>query len=119
MQVCSCTGYYPPSFQKDKVTSYNLQLLYATYVVAAGRTPSYLQPLCGCTQSNSAFPLNVLCRTDRQTDSKINMTLRTVGLAQADVGSRKSDTKLEKTKKVFKNPSGKEEKHMSTNGRSL
>lgn len=67
MQVCRCTGNYLQSFQ-IKVTSYLLQLLHVTYVAAAGRSPSYVQPLCGCIQSNSALPLNVLCRADRQTD---------------------------------------------------
>lgn len=75
MQVCRCTGNYPQSFQKDKVTSYHFQLLYVTYL-------SYLQPFCGWIQSNSTSPLKVLCRTDRQTDSKINTNLTTVGLAQ-------------------------------------
>lgn len=70
--------------------------------------------------SNLAFPLNVLCRTDRQTDSKINMTPRVIGLTQTSVASRKSATKLEQTERVFKKLSGKEEKHnMSTSGRSL
>lgn len=87
MQVYRCTGNYPHSFQKDKVTSYNLQLLYVTHIAAAGRSPCYLQPLCGCIQSNSSFPLHGLCRTEQE-NSKINMTLRTVGLAQIDVGSK-------------------------------
>lgn len=99
----------PPEFSNG----WSSQLLYVTYVAAAGRSPSYLQPLCGCIQSNSVFPLNVLCRRDRQADSKINTTLRTVGLAQTDVGPQVRNTKLDKTKIAFKNPSGKEEKQIA------
>lgn len=70
--------------------------------------------------SNLVLPLNTLCRTDRQTDSKINMTLRAIGSTKTSVGSRKSATKLEKTERLFKKFSGKEEKHsMSKSGRSL
>lgn len=69
--------------------------------------------------SNLVLPLNALCRTDRQTDSKINMTLRAIGSTKTSVGSRKSATKLEKTERLLKF-SGKEEKHsMSKSGRSL
>lgn len=70
--------------------------------------------------SNLAFPLKVLCRRDRQTVSKVNMTPRAISLSQTRVGCRKSATKLEKTEGVFKKLSGKEEKHnTSTSGRSL
>lgn len=58
---------------------------------------------------------------NRRTDSKINTTLRTVGSAQTDVGSKVIQSWRYKSEdqKMFKNLSGKEEKHMSLNGRSL
>lgn len=52
----------------------------------------------------------MLCRTHWQTDSKTNITLKAINLTQTSVGSRKSDTKLEKTERVFKNFSGKKKK---------
>lgn len=59
---------------------------------------------------------------NKRTESKINTTLRTVGLAQTDVGSKVIQSwryKSGEDQKVFKNLSGKEEKHMSSNSRSL
>lgn len=65
----------------------NLPAIYGCCIVAFNR--------------NLDFLLNVLCRTDRQTDGKINLTLSTIDLTQASVGSWKSGRKLKEYFKCF------------------